>query len=149
MSGAGLEADVEGVGPTVVLKQMYYRHRLDLSCAPDLGPPVFPPFYHFIILASFFSSCFPKNKGHFHCSAAPRLSARCSFQMWLSLTLFFSHPLFHFPQCCFCFFLAVHTNICFVRVTSHIPNHRESRSQRQQTGADPEIQPRLARIECG
>lgn len=62
VSGAGLEADVEGVGPTVVLKQMYYRHRLDLSCAPDLGPPAFPPFYHFIILAScfFFFSCFSK-----------------------------------------------------------------------------------------
>lgn len=35
VSGAGFGADVEGVDPTVVLKQMYYRHRLDLSCAPD------------------------------------------------------------------------------------------------------------------
>lgn len=60
VSGAGLEADVEGVGPTVVLKQMYYRHRLDLSCAPDLGPPAFAPFYHFIILAGFFLLVFSK-----------------------------------------------------------------------------------------
>lgn len=35
VSGAVFRADVEGVGPTVVLKQMYYRHRLDFSCAPD------------------------------------------------------------------------------------------------------------------
>lgn len=62
---------------------------------------------------------------------------------------FFLHPPFHFPQCCFCFFLAVQTNICFVRVTSHIPNHIESCSQRQQTGADPEIQPRQAYIKQG
>lgn len=34
VSGAGFEADVEGVGPTVVLKQMYYRHRLDLAFPP-------------------------------------------------------------------------------------------------------------------
>lgn len=31
VSGAALRADVEGVGPNVVLKQMYYRDRLDLS----------------------------------------------------------------------------------------------------------------------
>lgn len=31
VSGAALGADVEGVGPNAVLKQMYYRHRLDLS----------------------------------------------------------------------------------------------------------------------
>lgn len=36
VSGAGFEADVEGVGPTVALKQMYYRHRLDLSSGPQL-----------------------------------------------------------------------------------------------------------------
>lgn len=62
---------------------------------------------------------------------------------------FFLHPPLHFPQCCFCFFLAVQTNICFVRVTSHIPNHRESCSQRQQTGADPEIQLKQAHIKRG
>lgn len=33
VSGAVLRADVEGVGPNVVLKQMYYRDRLDLSWA--------------------------------------------------------------------------------------------------------------------
>lgn len=61
----------------------------------------------------------------------------------------FLHPPLRFPQCCFCFFLAVQTNICFVRVTSHIPNHRESCSQRQQTGAVAEIQPGQAYIKRG
>lgn len=149
MSGAGFGADVEGVGPTVVLKQMYYRHRLDLSCAPD----------HLALLPSLLLSLNYSRLGFFKtqryiqflCIATPK-TVRTMFVsdvcVCLSLSIF-SHPLFHFPQCCFCFFLAVHTNICFVRVTSHIPNHRESRSQRQQTGADPEIQPRLARIKCG
>lgn len=137
VSGAVFRADVEGVGPTVVLKQMYNRHRLDFSCAAD--QLTFPPFTIF----PFFKKDAKINT--FLCLITPRLSARCSFRCGF----FFSHPPFHFPQCCFCFFLAVHTNICFVRVTSHIPNHRESCSQRQQTGADPESQPRLARIKQG
>lgn len=41
VSGAVFRADVEGVGPTVVLKQMYYRHRLLRSRSVDL-----PFFYH-------------------------------------------------------------------------------------------------------
>lgn len=55
VSGAVFGADVEGVGPTVVLKQMYYRYRLDLSCAPDrlAGPPTSPPLFFIISLFCF------------------------------------------------------------------------------------------------
>lgn len=35
VSDAALGGDVEGVGPNVVLKQMYYRDRLDLSCVSN------------------------------------------------------------------------------------------------------------------
>lgn len=133
MSGAEFRADVLGVGPTVLLKQMYYRHRLDFSCALD--QLTFPPF-----------TIFPRFKkkmqkiNAFLCIITPRLSARCSFRCGFFFSSF-SHPPIHFPQCCFCFFLAVHTNICFVRVTSHIPNHRESCSQRQQTGPTLRVSP--------
>lgn len=103
MSGAGLEADVEGVGPTVVLKQMYYRHRLDLSCAPDLGPPAFPPFLSFHYSRQLYFLLFSTKQMQFGCSAAPRLSARCSFQMWLSLALFFFSPSLPLPTMLFLF----------------------------------------------
>lgn len=49
VSGAVLRADVEGVGPNVVLKQMYYRDRLDLSWARNqlacLPPSPLSPHY--------------------------------------------------------------------------------------------------------
>lgn len=46
--------------------------------------------------------------------------------------------------------LAVHTNICFVRVTSHIPKPQQRTAAKgNKPGPDPEIQPRLARIKPG
>lgn len=91
VSGAVFRADVEGVGPTVVLKQMYNRHRLDFSCAAD--QLTFPPFTIF----PFFKKDAKINT--FLCLITPRLSARCSFRCGF----FFFSPSLPLPTMLFLF----------------------------------------------
>lgn len=141
-------SDVEGVGPNVVLKQMYYRDNTgtDLSWArtqlaslpacisstvPPPQPPAFSSFDQFLSCTSYgilpdnlnlicfpsclilISWCSPEVRHWWQLSyriytnnPVPLLSF--FFFLWTKRrAIFFLHPPLHFPQCCFCFFLAV------------------------------------------
>lgn len=166
VSGAALVSDVEGVGLNVVLKLMYYRGNsgMDLSWTRNQWTSLLV--WLFLSVCSyFFISCiwnhlifvilFWSSRTVHSSWQRPGLSCfpRKRTKSWVPVEyiffLYFPHQTLYLQQCCFCFFLAVWTNICFMRVTSHVPNHIETCSQRQQTGADPKFQLRQAYIKGG